>query len=441
MAIVFHDQWTTQKGTRDARRHQEKVDDAIRKNIKNVIGDESIITREGKKTVLVPIKGLRDYKFIYRRQGGYDGGVGQGDRKPGDVLNPDEGQGGSRGAGSGKGSDYMEAEIDIDYLLQIMFEDLGLPWLDEKNKSFIEIHKGWKFENISKKGSYSKIHKKRTIIESIKRNMALCGEIIRQTNCSGDEANMALVQAKGDINKAIDILKNGILILDTDPHILIIDEDDLRFKQMEEDIDICSNAVVIAMMDISGSMTQQKKYLCKSLLFWLVEFLKKEYKHVQIRFIQHTNEAREVDEDTFFRQGPDGGTYSYTAFEKANLLIDNEYPLKEWNIYGVYCSDGDDFDFASTLSQVEDILPKLNMLSYIEVQDETSGMQIPTLQSDTLLGHFIKKWNFKHQEDTKGGSFFINEENHFVMSIMKDKSHVWETLKYMLNIKNEGEKK
>lgn len=433
MSIVYHDTWTTQKGTRDARRHQEKVDDAIRKNIKNVIGDESIITREGKKTVRVPIKGLRDYRFVYK-QVGTVGGVGQGDRKPGDVLNPDDEEGNQK-AGKGRGSDYMEAEIDIDYLLQIMFEDLGLPWLDEKNKTYIEISKGWKFENISKKGVYSRIHKKRTIIESIKRNMVLCGEIIRQTNCSGEEANLALIQAKGDINKAIDILKNGILVLDNNPNTLIIDEDDLRFKQMEEDIDICSNAVVIAMMDVSGSMTPEKKYLCRSLLFWLVEFLKKEYQNVQIRFIQHAEEAKEVDEDTFFKRGTTGGTLSYTAFEKANSIIDNEYPLSEWNIYGVYCSDGDDFEFNKTVSQVEDILPKLNMLSYIEVRNAEAN-SLSDL-NNTLLNYFTKKWDFIERQDNKGGNFFINEETHFIMSIMKDKSHVWETLKYMLNIKGE----
>jgi hypothetical protein len=426
MSIVFHDTWTTQKGTRDARRHQEKVDDAIRKNIKNVIGDESIITREGKKTILVPIKGLKDYRFTYKHHG-HVGGVGQGEYEPGDILNPGEEE--ESAAGNQHGPEYMETEVDLDYLLKIMFEDLGLPWLDETNKTYIEIRKGWKFENISKKGVYSRIHKKRTMIESIKRNMALCGEIIRQTNCSQEEANLALAQTKGDINQAIDILLNGILIIDNEQSI-IIQEDDLRFKHMEEDIDICSNAVVFALMDVSGSMTPQKKYLCRSLLFWLVEFLKKEYQNVHIRFIQHADEAKEVDEDTFFKRSTYGGTLSYTAFEKANNIINAEYPLKEWNIYTVYCSDGDDFDSIKTISQVEDMLPKLNMISYIEVREE----QDIHFGSNTLLRYFREKWKFIESKDTKEGQYFINEENHFIMSVMKDKSHVWETLKYMLNI-------
>ena len=84
MAIVYHDDWKINKGTKDAARHREKVDEAIRKNVQNVIGEESIITRDGKRTVRVPIKGLRDYKFIYGRQG--SAGVGQGDKKPGDIL-------------------------------------------------------------------------------------------------------------------------------------------------------------------------------------------------------------------------------------------------------------------------------------------------------------------------------------------------------------------
>ena len=299
MTIVYHDDWNIDKGTKDASRHREKVDDAIRKNIQNVIGEESIITRkDGKRTVKVPVKGLKDYKFRYGKGG--VAGVGQGDKNPGDILDERATGEGEAGQGSGgHGEGYLETEVDIDYLLQIMFEDLGLPYLEEKDKASTIVSKGWTTNSISKVGPLSRVHKKRTMIEAIKRNSTFAGEIMKETNCILDDAYRALNQANGDILKAIAIIKEGKLN-GGKKNSIIIDDSDLRYKTIDEDIEICSNAVVIAKMDVSASMDIQKKYLVRSLLFWMVEFLRARYEQVQIRFIQHADVAIEVDEDTFY---------------------------------------------------------------------------------------------------------------------------------------------
>ena len=152
-----------------------------------------------------------------------------------------------------------------------------------------------------------------------------------------------MIQAKGDINDAIEIIKTNKLDPSIDPTI-IIEDDDMRYKQIEPDIEIQSQAVVICMMDVSGSMGLDKKYLARSMLFWLTEFLKKMYDNVQIKFITHTTEANVVDEDTFFHKGESGGTACYTAFEKANYIIETEFPPEEWNVYCVYLSDGEDWN-------------------------------------------------------------------------------------------------
>lgn len=291
MTIVYHDDWEIKKGLKDAKRHQEKIDDVIRKGVKDVIGNEEIITNEGKKKVRVSVKGLKDYRFIHGQSGKGGGGIGQGDGEAGDVIGrrPTGGQEGGegKGGGCGHGGD-MEAEVDLDYLLDIMFEDLGLPWLDPKKKKSIEIPKGWKFETISKKGVFSRIHKKRTIKEAIKRSVLFTQEIVEQTGCDIDMAGKALQQAKGDIDTAIEIINKSTLDEDIPSAGFLIHDDDLRFKVIEEDIEICSKAVVFALMDVSGSMTRDKKYLVKSLLFWLVNWLRKQYEYVDIRFIQHT---------------------------------------------------------------------------------------------------------------------------------------------------------
>jgi len=424
MTIIYHDDWNINKGTKDASRHRKKVDKAIRANVQNVIGEESIITRDGKRTVKVPIRGLRDYKFIYGKQG--VAGVGQGDKKAGDILDERIVDGEGSGSGSGRGQDFLETEVDIDYLLKIMFEDLGLPYLEQKDKASTIVSKGWKTESISKVGPLSRVHKKRTMIEAIKRNTVFTGEIVNVTGCNDEEACLALKQAKGDLKKAIEIIETDELIVNEEGSI-IIDDKDLRFKTIDEDIEICSNALVIAKMDVSGSMDMSKKYLVRSLLFWMVEFLRSQYEQVEIRFIQHAESATEVDEDTFFHRGTTGGTFCYTAIEKAINIIDNEYPLDEWNIYSMYCSDGDDFDSQKTVSKIEDLLKRVNMMGYIEVK--------PDQDYSTLMPALKAKWEFEEKEIGGKKDFWINEDNHFFMSVIRNKKQIWPSLKHMLSIK------
>lgn len=449
MTIIYHNEFPTRKGLKDAKRHQEKIDESIRKNVRGVIGEESIITDQGKKKVRVPVKGLKDYRFVHGRTDGQGGGVGQGDGKAGDIIGQRKKQGQGQGSGKGTGGDGdggdMEAEIDIDYLLDIMFEDLGLPWLDPKKQNSIEIPKGWKFESITKKGVHSRIHKKRTMREAIKRGVLFVQEIIQNTKLKDLEfekaqitASKALQQAKGDIKEAIDIINEDRLNADEKSGFLIHD-DDLRYKQIEEDVEICSKAVVFALMDVSGSMTADKKYLMRSLLFWMVSWLRKQYEYVDIRFIQHTETAREVDEDTFFYGGESGGTVAASAFKKANYIIDTEYPLNEWNIYTVYCSDGEDFEPRETIKEMESMVSKkINMISYVEVKPHSDfdNNSIYQYGYSTLLPEIQKKWKFNENSLDKDGKYWINQDLRFLLSVIKDKSHIWPCLKHMLGIQN-----
>jgi len=445
MTIINHPDWDlSERGKKDAERHRKKIDDAIRKNVKDVISEESIITKKRGKKVRVPVRGLKDYRFIHGRgkgQGGGDGdgeGAGQGDAKPGDVIGrrPRKGDGSGEGkAGDQPGEDYMETEVDIDYLIEIMFQDLGLPWIEEKTKAQQLVPKGWKFETISKKGIYPRIHKKRTMLEAIKRTAAFQHEVMNETSCTEYEAQLALAQSHNDINEAIRLVKEVALDYDVDTYVQI-DDEDLRYKQIEEDVELHSNAVVIAMMDTSGSMTTDKKYLCRSLLFWLVEFLKKVYDHVDIKFITHTTEAKIVDEQTFFYKGESGGTYCWTAFDKANYLIDTEYPVDEWNVYCVYVSDGDDFDVDKTIKCIDEMLKKkINMLSYNEVNpvfmNNAWAAAVQWATGTTLMKAIKNKWGFNCYK-SEGVDVCKNEDIHFLLSLIRDKNHVYPVLKHIL---------
>jgi len=432
MAIVDNSDWDlSDKGQKDAQRHREKIDDAIRRNVRDVIAEESIITKKRGKKVRIPVKGLKDYRFIY---GGNknSGGIGQGEGKPGDRVGSKPKQKGNQPGepGNEPGEDYMETEVDIDYLINIMFEQLGLPWIDEKTKIQKLIPKGWKFETIAKKGIVPRLHKKRTMLEAVKRTASFVGEIVNETNCSEDDANCALIQAYGDINEAIEIVLNDKV----DKSIvgqIYIEDDDLRFKQIENDTEPHSNAVILAMMDTSGSMTTEKKFLARSMLFWLTEFLKKTYDNVDIRFIQHTTEASVVDEDVFFNKGESGGTYCWSAFDKADYLIETEYPVAEWNVYCVYISDGEDFNPNKTVKYMQKLIDrKINMLSYNEIDLDVDSESL-WRPSNTLIKVILNNWKFNitRNENTK---FYKNEESRLLLSVIKNRDHIWPCLRHIL---------
>ncbi len=442
MTIMDHGDWDlSEKGKNDAARHREKIDEHIRKNIKDAIAETPIITdRKGKK-VKIPVKGLRDYKFVYgTNKKGQQGGVGQGEGEPGDIIEriPKRGKGGpgddKGGAGQEPGVDYMETEVDIDYLIKIMFEDLGLPWIEEKTKARQLVPKGWKFTTISKVGVESRVHKLRTMKEAIYRTSMYVREIMEETGCSEGTAHQVLVQAQGDIEKAIHFIQTNTIDDSIPSGSIYIEEEDKRYKQIEEDVEYHSNAVLICMMDISASMTTQKKYLARSMLFWLNEFLKKEYEFVEVRFITHTTSAKLVSEEDFFYKGESGGTSCHTAFDLANYTIDTEYPLNEWNVYCVYISDGEDFNTDRTIESIKEMLKKeINMLAYTEIQlVDKEGHGYTTFNQFELMNAIIENFEFPIQKKKHETIFLKNNDLRFLATIIRGKEHIYPTLKWML---------
>jgi uncharacterized sporulation protein YeaH/YhbH (DUF444 family) len=276
------------------------------------------------------------------------------------------------------------------------------------------------------------------MIEALKRNVMFTAEIMEATDCTEEIAGGALVQSKGDINEAIDLVKNN-LVTEAASAATLIEDDDLRFKQIEHDVEYHSKAVVIAMMDVSASMHQKKKYLARSMLFWMVQFLNKMYDNVDIRFITHTTEAKMVDEDTFFHKGESGGTRCASAFELANYLIDTEYPTNEYNVYCIYLSDGEDFEPQDTVSKIKEMIDKdISMLGYIEilVAYDEGTMWFGSNEWRTLLAEIKKHYKFSKTEKD-GAEFYKNNEKRFLLSVIKNKTHVYPALKHLLFEKKE----
>src|SRR4029079_14576682 len=176
---VQRNDWSLQrKGQIDQDRHKERVRDAIKKNLGSIVSNESIILSDGKRCVKVPIRSLDEYKFRFDHRKKKHVGTGDGDTKVGDVIGR-EGQPG-QGPGQGQGGDqpgqeYYEAEVDIDEIAKLIFEDLHLPYLEEMAKHAVPS-KSTKFTEIRRSGILSNLDKRRSIIENIKRTARESGK-------------------------------------------------------------------------------------------------------------------------------------------------------------------------------------------------------------------------------------------------------------------------
>lgn len=330
--IVSREDWSLhRKGYQDQSRHEQKVREAIRSNLPDLITDESIILSDGKQVIRIPIRSLDEYRFRYNYNKSRHVGQGNGSSKVGDVLGrdpvPAKGPGKGQGAGDQPGEDYYEAEVDLEELESIFFEELELPNLKPKQKENVHTT-DIDFRDIRKKGLMANIDKKRTILENLLRN-ARSGK----------------------------------------PGIGGISAEDLRFKTWEEIRRPHSNALIVAMMDTSGSMGAFEKYVARSFFFWMTRFLRHKYEHVDIRFIAHHTEAKEVTEEEFFTRGESGGTICSSAYEKALELIDRNYPPDHYNIYPFHFSDGDNLtsDNDKCVALIEELLKRSNMFGYGEI--------------------------------------------------------------------------
>lgn len=367
--IVSREDWSLhRKGYQDQTRHQEKVREAIKQNLPDLVTDESIIMSDGKQVVKVPIKSIDEYHFRYNYNKAKHVGQGDGDSQVGDVLGVDpqaaKGPGKGEGAGDQPGEDYYEAEISLAELETILFDELELPNLEEKQKEKLQAS-DIVFHDVRKKGIMSNIDKKRTIMENLKRN-ANAGK----------------------------------------PGIHGISPEDLRFKTWEEVQKPHSNAVVLAMMDTSGSMGSFEKYIARSFFFWMTKFLRSKYEHVEIVFIAHHTEAKEVTEEDFFTRGESGGTICSSAYQKALDIIATRYPTANWNIYPFHFSDGDNLtsDNEKCVKLIEELMQKANLFGYGEVNQYN--------RSSTLMSAY------KHIQNKK-----------FLHTVIREKTDVYKALK------------
>ncbi|HEX8221893.1 MAG TPA: sporulation protein YhbH [Chloroflexia bacterium] len=366
MSVSQHDWSLHRKGPQDQQRHKERIKEAIKQNLKHIVSEENIILSDGKHVIKVPIRSLEEYRFRYDENSGKHAGSGDGDSQVGDVLGQaGNSKGKGKGAGKGQGPageepgvDYYEAEVSVDEIAALLFEDLGLPNLQEKRLQEIESP-AVRFTDIRKKGAMSNLDKRRTLLENLKRNAS-----------AGN------------------------------PTVGNIRDEDLRYKTWETRVEYQSNAVVLALMDVSGSMGEFEKYVARSFYFWMVRFLRTKYENVRIVFISHHTEAREVTEEEFFHKGESGGTQVSSAYQLALNIIRERFPSRDWNIYPFHFSDGDNLPWDNDLCVrlVKEMLAECNLFGYGEIREGYRG------STSTLMSAFNKV------DDPKFISVTINDK-------------------------------
>lgn len=381
---IFKDNGTVRsdRSQWDRRRHRRLLQDAIRENIGDIISQEDIIGQSKEKKFKIPIRGIKEYQFIYGQNS--DGATaGTGKEKRGQIVGRAAGQSqhGPGQAGNQPGEDMYETEITMDEIVSYLFDELNLPDMDQKKYGLIETVHRFKHLGYQRKSIPPRLAKKRTVVEKLKR-----------------EQSLRRSQPEESLN---DI-----------PERIPFREEDLRYHRVREVTHRHANAVVICIMDTSGSMDETKKYLARSFYFLLYQFVCWRYEHVELVFIAHTTEAKEVSQWEFFHHSEVGGTAISSGYAKALEIIDRRYNPNVWNIYAFHCSDGDNWseDNAKAIDLAQKLCTATNLFGYGEIACS-------------------QQWNSTIRRDFEQSVTASN----FSIAVLRKKEDIWPAFKSILD--------
>lgn len=324
----------------DLHRFRQIVKGRIRKDLKRFMSNGEMIGKQGKKVVSIPLPQIQIPRFRYGKN---QGGVGQGE---GDG----DGQGSGPGqAGDAEGQHALEVDVTYEELAEILADELELPNIEPRGAKEISTSRD-KYTGISQQGPESLRHTRRTFKEALKRQVA---------SGTYDPKNPRIIPVK----------------------------EDKRYRWWKAKTEPQSAAVILYMMDVSGSMGKEQKEIVRLEAFWIDTWLRHQYKNVEARFIIHDAAAKEVDRHTFFHTRESGGTLISSAYKLCMKIIDDDYPPNEWNIYPFHFSDGDNWSSSDTKMCMEilkgQMLPKVNQFCYGQVDSEYgSGQFIKDLEAN-----------------------------------------------------------
>src|SRR4051812_43720441 len=319
-----------QRIERDHQRFRKIVRGKVKSNLSKYISRGEMIGKKGKDLVSIPLPQIDMPQFRYGSKG--SGGVGQGPGQPGQPLGPGQPQPGG-GAGDQPGGHLLEVELTMEEMASILGEELALPRIQPRGQKNIVTTKD-RYTGIRQTGPESLRHFKRTFKRAMKR------QIISNTY-------------------------NPI-----DPIVIPI-RADKQYRSWKEVNQPHSVAVLIYMMDVSGSMTDEQKEIVRIEAFWIDTWIKAHYQGIETVYIIHDAAAQVVDEHTFYHTRESGGTKISAAYELADLVITKKYPPDQYNVYAFHFSDGDNWgdDVPHCMTVLkEKLLPKVNLFGYGQVE-------------------------------------------------------------------------
>jgi len=363
------------KSTVNRQRFIRRYKSQIKKSVSDAVNKRGVTDIDSGENITIPKKDLSEPVF-HQGKGGIRDRIHPGNDQfvPGDKINrPPSGSG--QGSGKGDASDQGEGEDDFvfsiskDEYLDLLFEDLALPNLEksqlDKLVEYKTVRSGYCAEGVP-----ANIDIVKSLQGSIARRIAMTSSKRRKLRELEEE--LALfeqdphdnIEAKNKLVNEIALLKEKI------SKVPFIDTFDLRYRNYAKEAVPTSKAVMFCLMDVSGSMDQATKDMAKRFYILLYLFLTRTYKQIDVVYIRHHTQAKEVDEHEFFYSQETGGTIASSALKLMDEIVKDRYLANDWNIYGAQASDGDNWADDSPLCKQllqEKILPKARYFSYIEI--------------------------------------------------------------------------
>ncbi|ABX48988.1 protein of unknown function DUF444 [Shewanella baltica OS195] len=363
------------KSTVNRQRFINRYKQQIKKAVSDAVTRRSVTDVDKGEKISIPTRDISEPMF-HQGKGGIRDRVHPGNDQftRGDKIDrPPGGSGGGSGKGeasnSGEGDDDFVFEISKDEYLELLFEDLELPNLQKNRLNKLVEYQIYR-AGFTNDGVPANINIVRSLRSSLARRIAMSAskkkllkeleqELTELENIPGTKAELIL-----DLKAQIEELKQKIA------RVPFIDTFDLRFNNYSKREIPSSQAVMFCLMDVSGSMDQTTKDMAKRFYILLYLFLTRTYKNLEVVYIRHHTQAKEVDEHEFFYSQETGGTIVSSALKLMHEIQQARYPADEWNIYAAQASDGDNWaDDSPTCRQLleQKILPLVRYYSYIEI--------------------------------------------------------------------------
>ena len=385
------------KSAVNRERFLRRYKDQIRKAVHGMIRDRSIQDMDQGGEINLPARDISEPTF-HHGAGGDREIVHPGNREfaKGDTFDrPQGGQGeGGSEPGEGESVDQFTFSLSRAEFLNLFFEDLELPHMARTQLGEVS-QKKWQRAGYTTTGSPSMLSISRTLKSSLARRVSL--GVKARADLEDAEERLAKALAAGASADEIKALEQDVEdCRERLARVPFLDDLDLRYRNRVSVAIPMARAVMFCLMDVSGSMDENKKDLAKRFFSLLYLFLSRKYEHVDLVFIRHTDNAEEVDEHTFFYDPKSGGTIVLSALELMREILEKRYPPTAWNVYAAQASDGDSFGADAGKSArflAEHLLPATRYFAYIEVPDsqEARKSSLWAEYEQKLEPHFVMR--------------------------------------------------